>query len=466
MEQLFEKWSGEICLKKNQLSANGSNRIYYRLEGESKSCIATINQDITENEAFFFFAEEMRKRGVNVPEVYAISDDRKIYMQQDLGNISIYTFLNSRESNGVDVSEDMRELYKKAIDQLVVMQNVCRDIDFSHSYPRPHFDRQAIQWDLNYFKYYFLRLFHIPFDEDLLEKDFSRFIDYLLDDDCTYFMFRDFQSRNIMLVDDELYFIDFQGARQGAPHYDLASLLYSSKSNVPEPMRKELLEYYIDRRTETYGAFNSESFRTKFYSYVLARIMQAMGAYGFRGVIEKKEHFVKSIPYAVENLGRIIEHIQLPIEIPHLKATWQAICNSPDFNPKKERLTVSIFSFSYRKGIPFDKSGNGGGYVFDCRALPNPGLIDKYKPLCGRDTEVIEFFEEHPETEVYLEQVRKIVGFSVESYLGRGYTRLMINFGCTGGRHRSVYCAEQIAKFVHKNYDCDVSLHHLEYSKL
>lgn len=466
MEQLFEKWSGENCLKKNQLSANGSNRVYYRLEGETKTCIAAINQDVTENEAFFFFADEMRKRGVNVPEIYAVSDDHKIYLQQDLGNVSIYTYINSRESNGVDVIDAMRILYKKSIDQLVVMQNVCRDIDFSHAYPRPHFDRQAIQWDLNYFKYYFLRLFHIPFDEDLLEKDFSRFIDYLLDDDCTYFMFRDFQSRNIMLVDDELYFIDFQGARQGAPHYDLASLLYSSKSNVPDPLRKELLEYYIDRRTETYGSFDSEGFRAKFYGYVLARIMQAMGAYGFRGVIEKKEHFVKSIPYAVENLGRIIEHIQLPINIPHLTATWQAICNNPDLNPQKERLTVSIFSFSYRKGIPFDKSGNGGGYVFDCRALPNPGLIDKYKPLCGRDTEVIEFFEEHPETETYLEQVRKIVGFSVESYLERGYTRLMINFGCTGGRHRSVYCAEQIAKFIHKNYDCDVSLHHLEYSKL
>lgn len=466
MELLFEQWAGEPCLKKNQITANGSNRVYFRLEGATKTCIGAINQDVRENEAFFYFAEEMRKRGVHVPEIYAISSDRKIYLQQDLGNTSIYTYLSSREVNGIDVTEPMRELYRKAIDQLIDIQSCCRDIDFTQAYPRPRFDHQALQWDMNYFKYYFLRLFHIPFDEQLLETDFQQFIQWLLDDDCNYFMHRDFQSRNIMIVDEELYFIDFQGARQGAPHYDLASLLYSSKSNVPDPLRKELLEYYLDRRGERYGAIDREAFKAKYYGYVLARMMQAMGAYGYRGIIEKKEYFVKSIPYAVNNLRTILQEIHLPLEIEHLKATWEAICQLPEFKTKEEKLTVSIFSFSYRKGIPFDKTGNGGGYVFDCRALPNPGLYDQYKPLCGRDTEVIQFFEEHPETENYLQMVRNVVGFSVQSYISRGYTRLMINFGCTGGRHRSVYCAEQIAKFVRQNYDCEVSLHHLEYSKL
>ncbi len=466
MELLFEQWAGEPCLKKNQITANGSNRVYFRLEGATKTCIGAINQDVRENEAFFYFAEEMRKRGVHVPEIYAISSDRKIYLQQDLGNTSIYTYLSSREVNGIDVTEPMRELYRKAIDQLIDIQSCCRDIDFTRAYPRPRFDHQALQWDMNYFKYYFLRLFHIPFDEQLLETDFQQFIQWLLDDDCNYFMHRDFQSRNIMIVDEELYFIDFQGARQGAPHYDLASLLYSSKSNVPDPLRKELLEYYLDRRSERYGAIDREAFKAKYYGYVLARMMQAMGAYGYRGIIEKKEYFVKSIPYAVNNLRTILQEIHLPLEIEHLKATWEAICQLPEFKTKEEKLTVSIFSFSYRKGIPFDKTGNGGGYVFDCRALPNPGLYDQYKPLCGRDTEVIQFFEEHPETENYLQMVRNVVGFSVQSYISRGYTRLMINFGCTGGRHRSVYCAEQIAKFVRQNYDCEVSLHHLEYSKL
>lgn len=469
MEELFEQWAGEPCLNKIQITANGSNRLYYRLEGETKSCIAAINKDVRENEAFFFFAKEMAKRGVKVPEVYAISEDRTTYIQEDLGNVTIYTFLASRKTNGVDVTEQMRDLYKRAIDNLIEIQTACRDIDFSNAYPRPCFDRQAIQWDLDYFKYYFLKLFHVPFDEQLLERDFQTFMDYLLDEDCGYFMYRDFQSRNIMLYNDELYFIDFQGARKGAAQYDLASLLYSSKSDVPDEMRKELLEYYMDKREaaeDKKQGFDRESFKNKFYGYVLARMMQAMGAYGFRGVIEKKEYFVKSIPYAVRNLRKVLETVDFPIEIPHLMTVWQSITEMKEYSDANEQLTVSIFSFSYRKGIPFDKSGNGGGYVFDCRALPNPGLFDEYKLLNGRDQAVIDFFEQHPETERYLDYVRGIVGESVTSYISRGYTRLMINFGCTGGRHRSVYCAERIARYIHENFDCNVSIHHLEQSKL
>lgn len=472
MDQLFEQWAGEPCINKIQISANGSNRVYFRMEGESKTCIAAVNNDVRENEAFFFFAKELKARGINVPEVYMISEDRRTYLQQDLGNVTIYTYLSSRKVNGVDIMQPMRVLYKKAIDQLVHIQTVCNDIDFSHSYPRPRFDSQSLHWDMNYFKYYFLKLFHVPFDEQKLETDFQTFIDYLLDDDCDYFLYRDFQSRNIMIVEDELYFIDFQGARQGAAEYDLASLLYSAKSDVPDSMRSELIEYYLDKREESASNSKSdkpwdrEAFRMKFYGYVLARIMQAMGAYGYRGVIEKKDYFVKSIPFAVKNLKTIIENHKFPIDIPELEAAWHNVANMPEYNTEEEKLTVSIFSFSYRKGIPFDKSGNGGGYVFDCRALPNPGLFDEYKSLNGRDAAVIEFFDEHPETEQYLQYVRGIVGTSVEEYINKGYTRLMVNFGCTGGRHRSVYCAEQIAKFLRQNYDCNVAIHHLEQSKL
>ena len=237
MEKLFEKWSGEPCNSKIQMTANGSNRVYFRLIGETRSCIAAVNEDVRENEAFFFFAREMKSRGIRVPEVYAVSDDRRIYLQEDLGNVTLYGYLSSRKASGVDITKPMAELYRKAIDDLIVIQNRCKDIDFSNAYPRPRFDKQAIQWDLNYFKYYFLRLFHIPFDEQMLEQDYQTFIEYLLDGDCDGFMYRDFQSRNIMIVDDELYFIDFQGARQGAAQYDLASLLYSSKSDVPDDMR-------------------------------------------------------------------------------------------------------------------------------------------------------------------------------------------------------------------------------------
>lgn len=468
MTTLFEKWAGEPCINTFQLTANGSNRLYYRLEGTTKTCIATINDDVHENEAFFHFAKEMKSHNINVPTVYAISEDRRTYLQEDLGNVSLYTYLNSRKSNGIDVAEPMRELYKKAIDELINMQFVCRDIDFSKSYPRPRFDRQALQWDLNYFKYYFLRLFHIQFDEQLLERDYNTLIDFLLDEDCDFFMFRDYQSRNIMLYDDKLYFIDFQGARQGAAEYDLASLLYSSKSDVPDAMRRELLDYYISCRKERSGdAFDPEAFRSKYYGYVLARMLQAMGAYGFRGIIEKKEHFVKSIPFAVNNLRVILSSIVLPIEIPHLLTVLKSITELPEYSKGSEGLTVSIFSFSYRKSIPFDKSGNGGGYVFDCRALPNPGQYDEYKSLNGRDEEVNDFFLQYPEAEQYLSHIFAIIDQSVDTYLSRDYTRLMLSFGCTGGRHRSVYCAEKAARHIREKYAglVTVVVFHLEQGK-
>lgn len=453
MLELFESWAGEPCKNKIQLTANGSNRLYYRLEGDTKRCIAAINADVRENESFFSFAHQLRERGIKVPEVYAVSADRTIYLQEDLGNVTLYTYLNSRKTSGIDISQPMLQLYKRVIDGLIEIQRTCSDIDFSCAYPRPDFDRQAIQWDLNYFKYYFLRLFHIAFDEQELENDFETFADYLLEDGMNTFMHRDFQSRNIMIVEDELYFIDFQGARRGAAQYDLASLLYSSKSDIPESTREQLLEYYIERRYGEKCETSGKEFREKFYAYVLVRMMQAMGAYGYRGIIEKKEHFVKSIPYAVRNLRTILEKESLPIDIPHLRRVWQMISEMPGYSEGNDKLLVSIFSFSYRNGIPFDKSGNGGGYVFDCRALPNPGLYDEYRMLNGRDREVMDFFEQHEETETYLSSVRDIVGQSIKSYIERGYTRLMINFGCTGGRHRSVYCAEQTARFINENFD-------------
>lgn len=468
MEQLFETWAGEPCISKIQLTANGSNRLYYRLEGATKKCIAAYNANVRENEAFFHFAEQLRQRGIDVPEVYAVSADRTTYLQQDLGNTTLYTYIASRKTNGVDVTDAMLTLYKQAIDRLIELQQRCGDVDFGPAYPRPAFDQQAIQWDLNYFKYYFLRLFHIPFDEQALETDFHIFTDYLLDGETETFIHRDYQSRNIMLDGDRLYLIDFQGARKGAPQYDLASLLYSSKSDIPDDMRHQLLDYYLQQKYGDQASTSAEAkgFKEKFFGYVLIRMMQAMGAYGYRGIIEKKEHFVKSIPFAVRNLRTIIETVQLPIEIPTLRSVWNAIVQMPDYSQSDDKLLVSVFSFSYRTGIPFDKSGNGGGYVFDCRALPNPGLYDEYRPLNGRDQAVIDFFEQHPETEAYLSSVRDIVGQSVKSYIQKGYTRLMVNFGCTGGRHRSVYCAEQTARYIRDNFDCRVSLHHLEQSKL
>ncbi len=459
-------------MAKNQLTASGSNRIYYRMQGETRSCVCTVNQDVRENEAFFFFSKEMRQRGICVPEVYAISNDRTTYLQEDLGNVSVYSFLQSRKVSGIDITRSMKILYRKAIEQLVQIQLRCRDIDFSHAYPSPAFDRQAMMWDLDYFKYYFLRLFHIPFDEQLLQLDFNAFTDYLLDGDSHYFMYRDFQSRNIMVqeVDDDyqLSFIDYQGARLGAAQYDLASLLYSSKANVSDVMRADLLEYYLDLREQQQSRdnFDRNTFTAKYYGYVLMRMMQAMGAYGFRGVIEKKDYFSKSIPLAVNNLRVILREHPLPVALPHLSQVLQYIADLPEYQEDDNALTVSVFSFSYKRGIPFDNSGNGGGFVFDCRSLPNPGRLDEYREMTGRDLAVAKWLESHEETHQFLDHVKGLVSAAVDNYLERGFTRLMVCCGCTGGRHRSVYCAEQIAKFIRQKYDCKVTLRHKEQRQL
>lgn len=468
MDRLFESWAGEPYESVEQLSANGSNRQYYRLCSPSHRCIVAVNADVRENEAFFYYADAMRQRGIKVPEIYAISDDRTMYLQQDLGDTTLYSHLTARRQKKDFEPQEMLDLYRRVIDDLVLIQTRCRNIDFSYAYPRSDFDRQSLLWDLNYFKYYFLKLAYIPFDEQLLENDFNRFIDYLLDEDCSFFLYRDFQARNIMLTPEgELYYIDFQGGRRGAAQYDVASLLYSAKSEIPDDMRMELLDYYLDRLYEAlapkeeFDAFVNH-FKSKFFGYVLARMMQAMGAYGYRGYFEKKDYFIRSVPLAVDNMRSILERHELPIEIPELKRVWTAITLHEDFLLKSKRLNVKVFSFSYKKGIPPDRSGNGGGFVFDCRALPNPGRFEQYKTLNGKDKLVIDFLESHEEVEQFLSHAKALVCPAVENYMERGFQSLMVNFGCTGGKHRSVYCAERMADFLRNNYDIRVVLRHIE----
>lgn len=465
METLFEQWSGESCIKVSSISANGSNRQYYRLEGETHRCIAAVNGDVRENEAFLYYAKEMKERGIRVPEIYAVNADRTIYLQEDLGDTTLYSFLTQKKKSGEDINDELISLYKRVLNDLVLMQTRCRDLDFAYAYPRSDFDRQSIQWDLNYFKYYFLKLAYIPFDEQLLENDFSRFINYLLEEDCSYFLYRDFQARNIMIAPDgELYYIDFQGGRRGAAQYDVAALLYSAKSEIPDEIRGLLLDYYIDRLSKVVH-IDKDAFRSKFYGYVLVRMMQAMGAYGYRGYFEKKDYFVRSIPLAVANLRNVLKKHQFPIDIPELNKVWNAIAQHEDFMPREDKLTVRVFSFSYKKGIPPDKSGNGGGFVFDCRALPNPGRYEQYKMLNGKDKPVIDYLEEKPEVERYIDHVKALVCPAVENYIERGFNHLMVNFGCTGGQHRSVYCAERMAAYIRQNYDCRVVLRHIEQDK-
>ena len=324
-------------------------------------------------------------------------------------------------------------------------------------------------WDLHYFKYYFLKLTQTPFDEQKLEDDFTTLIEFLLSTKIDFFMYRDFQSRNIMLKNDELYFIDYQGGRKGALQYDVASLLYDAKANIPQQIRDELLEHYLSTLNQIIKV-DKDEFKKLYYGYVLIRILQAMGAYGFRGIYEKKAHFLKSIPYAVNNIEYLLSNNLLPHGLNELNSALNHILKNRSLRKfisieDSEKLTVSINSFSYKSSIPVDLSGNGGGFVFDCRSLHNPGRYDEFKMLTGKDESVIEYLNKQLDVQEFLSDITSIIERTINTYTQRGFSHLMINFGCTGGQHRSVYCAERLAEYLNKIIDANVILQHTELEK-
>jgi len=465
---LFEKTFGEKVTDIEVLPPSGSYREYCRLISENRRVIGAWNEDDKENRAFIEFSKALRGSGINVPEIYGEETGKHIYLQQDLGNTTLFQFLSDvREKDGF--SPEIIDVYRKVVAQLPHIQvKAGRNINYDYCYPRDAFDRQSMMWDLNYFKYYFLKLAKISFDEQSLEDDFQRFTDYLLEVERDFFLYRDFQSRNVMLMDGEPWFIDYQGGRKGALQYDLASLLYDSKADIPQPVRDELLESYLDE-LEKYHPVNRKDFREYFYGYVLIRMMQSMGAYGFRGFYEKKEHFLKSIPYALENLVVVLDKFSFPVELPELEKVLRSLPQSETLKKiasKQDEMTVRITSFSYKKGVPQDPSGNGGGYVFDCRAVHNPGRYEQYKTLTGKDPEVIAFFEEESEMENFLRPVFNLVDQSVEKYLERKFNHLMVNFGCTGGQHRSVYAAERLSEHLKNKYPVRVVTFHREQEAL
>ncbi len=474
LKQLFARWAGVPCTECLALGANGSSRRYYRLMGgEGISAIGCIADDLRENEAFFAYARHFHAKGMPVPELYAVADDRRHYLQQDLGDQTLYGLLYDKQRQGGGFDAQMLDLYKQALADLAAIQQAGADIDFSLAYPRSDFDRQSILWDLNYFKYHFLKLQHIPFDEQLLEDDFNRLADYLLTADTHYFLYRDFQSRNIMVSSHpshkgegpggRLYYIDFQGGRRGAAQYDVASLLYSAKSNLPEAIRRELLAHYLDVRN-IHGD-ERRQWMDLFWAYLLVRILQTLGAYGYRGLFERKDYFLQSIPLALNNLRNLLQDHPLSIALPEINRICRdAACSVSLEQPlaMDNQLTVTVLSFSFKKGLPTDPSGNGGGFVFDCRALPNPGRYPEYKAYTGKDRPVIEFLQGEPAVDQFLNHVEAIVSQSVEKYLERNFSSLQVAFGCTGGQHRSVYCAEQLAARLSKKYSCNILLHHRE----
>lgn len=467
-EQLLSLFKGQFNEEVTSfelLPASGSYREYARMKSAGHQVIGAYNHDIKENNAFFEFTRHFISKDIPVPQIYAISDDKQCYLQQDLGNVTLFDFLTTvSEQEGF--SDKIIEEYKKVLRELPRIQLLAgKDIDYSVCYPRGAFDKQSMLWDLSYFKYYFLKLAKIPFDEQALEDDFMQFSDYLLAADNNYFLYRDFQSRNIMLKDGKVYFIDYQGGRKGALQYDLASLLYDAKANIPEEERAELLEFYLQELSK-YKPVDREKFISLFDGYVLIRIMQAMGAYGFRGFFEKKKHFLKSIPFALKNLQILLQKSTIEVKLPELMKVLQEVSQSEYLKSlgesKKSKLTVTIKSFSYKKGIPVDTSGNGGGFVFDCRAVHNPGRYAEYKQSTGKDKDVIQFLEEKSEMAKFMAPVMSLVSQSVEVYMERGFTSLSVSFGCTGGQHRSVYAAEKLAQYLTNKYPVTVVLQHIE----
>lgn len=462
MEQLkglFSTHFGCQCDECLALSGGGSSRRYYRLAGGGHTVVGTIASDLRENEAFFFYTRHLMAKGMPVPELYIVAQDRCHYLQQDLGDRSLYGILHDKKRAGGGFDTEMVALYKKALADLDALQRAGADMDFSVAFPRADFDRRSMLWDLNYFKYFFLKLLHIPFDEERLENDFDTFIDYLLDADCGYFLYRDFQGRNIMVSDQsQLHYIDYQGGRRGAAQYDVASLLYSAKSDLPEQVRLDLLRHYV-------GVHGDPRFMDHFWGYVLMRIMQTLGAYGYRGHYERKPYFLESIPLAVNNLRAVCDSHPLPVALPELERVWRRIVEirPPSSGLTTNRLTVEVTSFSFKRGLPDDTSGNGGGFVFDCRALPNPGRYEEYRAYTGKDRPVIEFLHREPAVEHFLTNAERLVAQSIDKYLERHFTHLSVSFGCTGGQHRSVYCAEHLARWIGETYpSVNVRLVHRE----
>jgi len=436
------------------LAQSGSHRRYYRFTfADDSTLIGVFNEDIAENQAFFEYTRFFGEQHLNVPSLLTIHEDQQHYLLNDLGKQTLYDLLcENRKENG-DFQEVL-DYYKKVVAALPQFQMTAKKgLDMSVAYPRAAFDRQSMQWDLNYFKYYYLKMVYIPFNEQLLEDDYQRFMDYLLSVDDHYFLYRDFQSRNIMVYQDDVWFIDYQGGRKGALQYDIASLLYDAKADLSPEIREELLECYMDHLSQ-FIPVDREQFKAYFNAFSLIRIMQAMGAYGYRGYFERKAHFLQSVPYAIRNMRYLLEHKALPDNLPELRQVLQTVVDSytEPIPENTDKLTVTVQSFSFKKGIPEDTSGNGGGFAFDCRALPNPGREKKYANFTGKDECVKEYLQQYPEVETFVNHVCALVDMSVDNYLERKFTHLTVNFGCTGGQHRSVYFAERTAAHLRAKY--------------
>jgi aminoglycoside/choline kinase family phosphotransferase len=478
LKELFEQYFHSPVERVQPLQGQlgGSGRSIIRVSNRQHSAIGIVYGVQEENAAFIEFSRHFRQHGLPVPEIYAERLDEGAYLEEDLGDLTLFDFL-SRNRTGDLIAPAVVDSYRRVLEILPRFQiEAGRDLNYKVCYPRASFDRQSINWDLNYFKYYFLRLAGIPFNEQALEQDFTRLTKFLLYADHDYFLYRDFQSRNIMLHNADPFFVDYQGGRRGALQYDVASLLYDAKADLPPGLRQQLLDHYLDN-LRNYIPLTREAFMQHYYAFVYVRLMQAFGAYGFRGFYERKAHFLQSVPYALKNLRWLLHNVTLPIELPTLMDSFRGMLGSEkllnlDFETPRGAasaiasdapLSVHIYSFSFhRGGVPKDEIGNGGGFVFDGRSIHNPGREERFKQLTGKDAPVIEFLDQQESAQRFLDHVRALVDASVNEYQRRGFKNLMVSFGCTGGQHRSVYLAEQLANHLRERDGVNVTVHHRE----
>lgn len=469
LKKLFEQHfhSAALRVEPVQGAPGGSGRAIMRVSNDNFSAIGVVHDVREENAAFVEFSRHFLRHGLPVPEIYAEDRSKGAYLEEDLGDTTLYGFL-AEHRKGADIAASVVEAYRRVVEVLPRFQvEAGRDLNYKVCYPRSSFDRQSIAWDLNYFKYYFLRLADVAFNEQALEEDFTRLTKFLLSAERSYFLYRDFQSRNIMLRDGKPYFLDYQGGRKGALQYDVASLLYDGKADLPPELRQQLLDHYL----KSLGGFvevEREAFLRHYYAYVYVRIMQALGAYGFRGFYERKAHFLQSVPYALRNLRWLLHNVELPVALPTLMEAFTSMVGSEKLQsiaPDADVLTVMVSSFSFHRGPVQDESGNGGGFVFDARSLPNPGREERFKTLTGKDTAVIEYLNQQESVHQFLANVMALVDASVNNYQRRGFKHLMVSFGCTGGQHRSVYLAEQVAKRLSGRGGVEVVLRHRETEK-
>jgi aminoglycoside/choline kinase family phosphotransferase len=463
--ELFHHWKDRSPESVEVLPPSGSDRRYFRIHDGEEAYMACVNNHVRENETFFYFTEHFRKAGIHLPVLCAVSESKQCYIVEDLGDTSL---LNCIEQEGH--SPRVFDLFKKSLSELACMQiKGEQGLDYQQCITSREFGKQAIMADLLYFKYYFLDTLKIPYDKEKLIEDFDALSTYLSYTGQKYFMFRDFQSRNIMIRNEQPYFIDYQGGMKGALQYDVASLLWQAKAELPDQWKTELLQHYMKAADELLPSpLDHGIFVSQYNGYVLIRLLQVLGAYGFRGLFERKAHFLTSIPLALENLRSFLKSNTIGMVLPIFDSVLREVVDptiEARFKPiqanENTPLVVKICSFSYRNGFPADATGHGGGFVFDCRGILNPGRFEPYKTLTGRDKPVKDFLEQKTRMTEFLQSVTAAVDIAVEDYIQRGFDALSIGFGCTGGQHRSVYAADALARHLKNKYKVNIELQHL-----